>query len=178
MNYFKDFDVGIITLEPCVCTYSVLFVCTANLCRSPMSAALFTEMLKNDGVSESWCVESAGTWAKAGRRSPVKMCEVMAYRGLDLSEHSSRPITTELLHRFSLIVTMEPGQKEALIIEFPDIADRIYTLGELSGRNRAVEDPVGGTNEEFERTAVDIEELLSLGRTRITELAINEIREF
>lgn len=43
---------------------SVLFVCTANMCRSPMAMVLFRRRLDQAGLASGWRVESAGAWAR------------------------------------------------------------------------------------------------------------------
>ena len=42
---------------------AVLFVCSANQCRSPMAEVLFREHLEQMGLADGWRVESAGVWA-------------------------------------------------------------------------------------------------------------------
>jgi protein-tyrosine phosphatase len=153
--------------------FSILFVCTANIIRSSIASALFQKMMTEDGTINLWQIESAGTWAKAGQKVPTKVVELMKERGLDLFGHRSRLVTKEILNQFSLILTMEPGQKEALKVEFPEIADRVYMLGEMAGNYTAVADPEGRLLEEFVHTADEIEELLIHGNRKIVELAKN-----
>lgn len=147
---------------------AVLFVCTANICRSPMAAALFAEKIKN---RPGWRVESAGTWAPEGQPAVPRAQMAVRGRGLDLSQHRSRSVSRELLHEFDLILTMEWGHKEALQAEFPEIASRVYLISEMTGRVFNVEDPIGGPLSEYEDTVRELDDLLDQGCDRILQLA-------
>lgn len=96
---------------------------------------------------------------------------VMAERGLDINAHRARTVNAGLLNRYNLILTMEPGQKEALQIEFPAIADRVFLLSEMAGSTLAVEDPYGGPIEGYKATAEKIDRMLANGMAQIVALA-------
>jgi protein-tyrosine phosphatase len=117
-----------------------------------------------------WRVESAGTWAIEGQRPAASTLEVLSRRGIDL-QHRSRVVTPELLEAFNLILTMEAGHREALKVEFPQIADRVYLLSEMIGEDYDVKDPVGGPFDEFEKTAQELERIFDKGLDRIIQLA-------
>lgn len=148
---------------------SVLFVCTANICRSPLAEALFRDMVSDE--SGEWKVESAGTWALTGEPAAQNSQQVLAERGLDASEHRARIVSLELLSSFNLILTMEKGHKEALQIEFPAIAERVFTLSEMVGSEFDIHDPIGGPLVEFQATADELESILTDGYASITQLA-------
>jgi len=150
---------------------AVLFVCTANICRSPMASAIFEAIVQEKGEEQSWKVESAGTWAAEGQPAAAGSQLAMESKGLDTSKHRSRRIKRELLESFDLILTMERSHKEALQFEFPDLADRIYLLSEMVDRISDVPDPIGGAYAEYEKTANVIDQILLDGFNRIQELA-------
>lgn len=147
---------------------SVLFVCTANICRSPMAAALFRARLDKDVPgSENWLVNSAGTWAEAGIPASDNSVKAMASRKLDISAHRSKEITKALLDKFDLILVMEPGHKEALKIEFPRVAKRVFLLSEMSGETVAVQDPYRRSRAEYEQTAYILDQYIQNGLEKI-----------
>jgi protein-tyrosine phosphatase len=76
-----------------------------------------------------------------------------------------------MLRQFNIILTMERGQKEALQAEFPEVARRVYRLGDVAGVNVDVRDPIGGMTVDFEETALELERLIDLGFERICQLA-------
>ena len=112
---------------------SVLFVCTANICRSPMAMGLFSHMLAEHQVGGEWQVESAGTWGLEGDPPAAGSQAVMRSMDIDISNHRARRVDNELLRSFDLILTMENGHKEALSMEFPAHAGRVFMLSEMAG---------------------------------------------
>ena len=151
---------------------SVLLVCTANVCRSPMAEALLLGYLNRSGLDpEQWRVESAGTWAQDGNPASRNSAEVMKERGLDLSQHSSKIITANLMAEFNLILVMEANHKEALKFEFPALADRIFMLSEMVGEKLSVEDPIGLDLNAYRKCADEIQNYIELGWGNIQRLA-------
>ncbi len=150
---------------------SILVVCSANMCRSPMAEALLTQIISKRPDAGSWKISSAGTWAR-GNSSPTYLAQyVMTSMGLDISDHLSRSAKEALKEPADLILTMESGQKEALTLEFPHLVGRIYMLSEMVGTIRDIPDPVGGELEDYQETVKLLQSLLEGGLERIVELA-------
>lgn len=152
---------------------SILFVCTGNICRSPMAGALFQKMLRDAGIADQWQVATAGTWAREGYPAARHAEAIMREYGLNISDHRSRMVTKELLAAADLIVTMERGQKEALTVEFPAVADRVVLLTEAirGPPGWDINDPIGHPRSVFRETAQELEELLASGWPDLEHLA-------
>ena len=148
---------------------SVLFVCAANICRSPMAMGLFSDQVLPD--AGDWQIASAGVFAPVGYPAAQNTLAVLNQRGIDLSQHRSSQITREMMQTFNLILTMERGQKEALQIAFPKQAPKVYLLTEMIGEYWEIVDPIGGSLGDFEETAHEIQHLLTAGYERICSLA-------
>ena len=147
---------------------SILFVCSANQCRSPMAQVLFEAFLVGKGVREEWRVESAGVWGYDGSRATMNAQTVMVERGLDLSKHVSQPASPTLLEQFDLTLVMEQRHKTVLQEQNPQLADRIHLLREIEGQEGDFEDPVGGSVERYRTAADELEKIIKDSYERIT----------
>ena len=157
---------------------SVLFVCRANQCRSPMAEVLFREIHAREGNLAGWRIESAGTWALEGHPADKGAQKAMLELGLTMIQHRTRMVSHELLQQFDLILTMEQGQKEALRVEFPGLASRIYMLSEMVGEKVDIADPIGGKSQDYREAIEAITKFLNAGHTRIVRLASSLTRPF
>jgi len=147
---------------------SILFVCSANQCRSPMAEVLFEAFLVGKGVREEWRVESAGVWAYEGSRATGNAQKAMAERDLDLSQHLSQPADSTLLKQFNLTLVMEQRHKTVLQEQNPQLADRIYLMREIAGQEGDFADPVGGSLERYRAAADELDKIIKDSFERIT----------
>jgi len=88
-------------------TTRVLFVCLGNICRSPAAEGVFVHQLAQQGLSEHFVVDSAGTggW-HVGRRADERMRAAAARRGIELTSRA-RQLDLADLHSFDHILTMD-----------------------------------------------------------------------
>jgi len=84
--------------------FRLLFVCTANQCRSPMAEVIASHECLVRGIAAE--VASAGLMA-GGMPASRGATRATAARGLDLSRHESRTVTAELLGMADLVLAME-----------------------------------------------------------------------
>ncbi len=150
---------------------TILFVCTANLARSPIAEAIFNQKMVEMDLTGRYHAESAGTWAVDGLPAPLDGEQVMRTWGLDTSFHRSREVNKELMESADLILTMEAGHKEALKIEYPEQSAKIWMLSEIVGSPYDIPDPYMQGQEKFQETARELDHLLDKGLERICRLA-------
>jgi protein-tyrosine-phosphatase len=149
---------------------NILIVCTANICRSPVAAALLRDRLRRRNLA-GWQVSSAGTWAVAPRGASRYSVELMERAGLDITGHRSQMVEERHLAQANLILTMEIGHAEALRAEFPNYAHKVHMLTEMIGHSFNIADPYGGPLEEYERMVASLSEVIDGGMERIISLA-------
>ena len=116
---------------------------------------------------QSWRIGSAGVFAKAGYPAAEFTLAILNSNGIDLSAHHSRIVTSELIDQYNLVLTMEQGQKEALISAFPNRKGSILLLSEIVDGRWDIVDPVGGEYLEYLDTAREIKEILEAGFEQI-----------
>lgn len=152
----------------------ILIVCTGNICRSPAAEVMLQDRLIRDGLSD-WKVESAGTWALVDRPATDHMVTLMAEQGLDLSQHRARNVNRQIVERADLVLTMAQGHAEALRLEFPDQAHKVYLLSEMrDGRLYDVPDPYGGSLADYRLCVAQLSNLIESGLARIKTLVENK----
>ena len=141
---------------------SVLFVCTANRIRSPLSEYLFKRALaETDQDLDLWRVDSAGTWTNPGLPAMPLAIAAGQEAGLDLSAHRSTRIEDVDLSSYDLIIPMEQGQLEALTFETPAIRDRVQLISKLAtGTAYDVADPIGRPLDAYRTVTAELSNLI------------------
>lgn len=149
----------------------IMFVCTGNLCRSPMAVGLLRQRLAEKKLEGRYQVISTGVWAVEGRPASENAVAVMAERGIDISGHVARTITAADVAEAELILVMSREHAEVIGSMWPQYRWKVHRLSEMAGKRRDLLDPYGGPIEEYRTCADTIEEYLDAGLRRILKLA-------
>ena len=94
----------------------------------------------------------------------------MRLRGLDLSEHRSQPVTEALLAEFNLILCMQFDHRSTLRRNYPQAAERVFLLSEMSGKEQEIWDPVGYPLGLYQAAADEMLDYLVNGFEKILQL--------
>ncbi len=116
----------------------VLFVCHANLCRSPMAEYTARRMLAGLPVT----VASAGTDAVAGRAMHPYAAAVVAEAGADPESFRTRRLAPEHLTDAVLVLTATRRQRSVCTAMAPAALHRTFTLRQFGRLAAAVEPPL------------------------------------
>jgi protein-tyrosine phosphatase len=134
---------------------SVLFVCLGNICRSPLAEGVFRHLLDEEGLSERFQVDSAGTggW-HVGESPDHRAMRSAATHGVTLGGHS-RQIQPEDFRRFGYIVAMDRSNLSHLQQYREGVGGKaaLYLLREFDpegGPGAEVPDPYYGGPNGFE----------------------------
>ncbi len=110
---------------------NLLIVCTANIARSPLAAALFEVHARVRGLDRQVEIASAGTRAREGKPAAPPSVTIAAGWGVDLRGHRSQPVSDELLERSDLVLTMTEEHRDLLSGRGRRVSERCFTLPEL-----------------------------------------------
>jgi protein-tyrosine phosphatase len=113
----------------------IVVLCTANVCRSPMAAALLARRLATLGVTVP--VRSAGMIGGGDPPHP-EVVSVMASYGIEITSHRSRIVCAADLAPASLVLTMTRDHLRHAAITEPGAWPRAFTLKELIRRGEQV----------------------------------------
>jgi len=149
----------------------VMFVCSANICRSPMAENLFRKMIRENNLALA--TDSCGLMP-GGQMISLNALQLLLERGIiDAQQHISKQVTPQLISSSWLILTMEERQRDLLRNAYPNSARRIWTLNEVVNEQGDIDDPFGSNLESYKKTCEIIEDRLQ----RLTEkLKNNELR--
>jgi len=150
-------------------TIQILLVCTGNICRSPLAAALLERALAERAI-EGIDISSAGTGAWDGAPVSEGAYLVGLERGLDLSGHRARLLTRELVQAADLVLTMARHHR-ARVDELGG-EGHVFVLGEYAGRESdeaEVSDPFGGDLGVYRDTCSELEALVQTAVDRIVK---------
>ena len=92
----------------------IVFVCTGNICRSPMAEGLLQTKLLAAGLAKDALLDSAGMHAEVGRSPEPLAIELANESGADISGLLSRPFEAGDFERFDHFIAMDLGHLDYL----------------------------------------------------------------
>jgi RpiB/LacA/LacB family sugar-phosphate isomerase len=131
---------------------TILFVCTGNVCRSPMAEGLLRQALRDDPNVR---VLSAGLGALDGQPATEASVDVMIELGIDISRHTSQSLRVPLIEAADFIFTMTRQQQDAIQAIYPMAAEKTFLLREFENAEvigKDIADPIGQPIEVYRRT--------------------------
>ena len=138
---------------------TILFICTGNICRSPLAEGLFRHATKGRG---EYRVLSAGVGAVDGLPPSDNSVRAIRELGLDISHQRSRMLTAELVRQADFIFGMTHSHVDAIVLLYPQAAEKTFLLREfdetLDNFEKDISDPIGGSLEVYQYCRDQIEQ--------------------
>ena len=133
---------------------SILFVCTANICRSPSAEGVMRRVLEKKGLRHIR-VESAGTHDYHVGKPPFPAAVEAAKKlGIDITGRVARRVRQSDFEDFDLILALDRSHLSMLRAQAPTrYKEKIELLLDYSDKYQGqdVPDPFGGTEQDFDR---------------------------
>lgn len=165
---------------------NVLFVCTGNVCRSPMAEGFLRDQAIRRGLDID--TRSTGTHAWTGRAATIDGRRIMTDLGVPIDEHRTLELEADLMDWADLVICMATEHLREVRRAYPQSADKTFTLkgfleilpslprcddteawlnAAASQRHVAdavaspdVDDPFGERQTAYRRVATEIQELI------------------
>ncbi|MGW7327322.1 low molecular weight protein-tyrosine-phosphatase [Streptomyces sp. NPDC054840] len=159
--------------------YRVCFVCTGNICRSPMAESVFRARVAADGLDALVEVDSAGTggWHEGNGADPrtIAVLEAAGYE----QDHRARRFRSSWFARLDLVIALDAGHLRDLRALAPTAQDaakvrllRSYDPA-ASAAETDVPDPYYGPLDGFEE-CLELVEAASPGLLDAVRAAVKE----
>src|SRR5215475_8332807 len=107
---------------------TVLFVCTGNVCRSPMAEGLFRHSVQGRG---DYRVLSAGLGAADGQPPSPHAVRAVRELGIDIAAQRSRMLTPDLVDDADYIFGMTHNHIDTVMLLYPHAAEKTFLVREF-----------------------------------------------
>ena len=138
---------------------TILFVCTGNICRSPMAEGLLRHITRGRNEYRVW---SAGVGAIEGLPPSEHAIHALRELGIDISKQRSRMLTPEMVDEADYIFGMTHSHVDTILILYPQAAEKTFLLREfdetLDTYENDICDPIGGSLDTYRACRDQIEQ--------------------
>jgi protein-tyrosine-phosphatase len=131
----------------------IVAVCTANICRSPMAAALLQHALAAQPEPfRSLRIMSAGVAARPGEAASENSVIALKKVGIDLTNHRSQALTQQMLNDALAVLCMTESHRAMIQVQADPVPPNLFLFREfLTGDlDREIGDPYGGPLKVYE----------------------------
>ncbi len=138
--------------------FRIMFVCTGNICRSPMAEEIMRVMF-DDAEIDNVLVSSSGVGAVVGgQASKFAQVAVTTCGGL-LTAHRGQQLTEELIEESDLVFALSSGHYHAILRTNPQAEKKTYLLKafpEHGDTGEGIIDPIGASQNVYNEVYLEI----------------------
>ena len=140
--------------------FRLSFVCTGNICRSPMGEVIFRELAARAGAGDRFEVMSSGTHGyHVGEGADPRTVAALAAAGYDGSRHRASQLSEGEVNEYDLLIALDRGH-EAILLRRGVAPDRIALLTDFDPEKPSdpdVFDPYYSDERAFARVLAQVE---------------------
>lgn len=140
---------------------TLVFVCTGNICRSPMAEGLLKARLSDEDDIE---VLSAGLAAGDGMPPSEHAVAVTKEIGIDITSQKSRLLDESLVRRADFLFVMTFSHLDHILMLYPEASQKTFLVRQFIEEetllNRDISDPIGQSEEVYRRCRDEIQNAL------------------
>jgi protein-tyrosine-phosphatase len=139
----------------------ILFICTANICRSVIAEGILKKLFANSPGFHTVFVSSAGIDALENFTPDQKTQEICMKRNIFIGSHKAQQLTNVILKEMDIILCMEKIHKQRILSAFPKYSKHVFLLKEYLHRDPLedveIKDPTGKSKVYYEKCFKEIE---------------------
>jgi len=158
--------------------FRITFICSGNICRSPMAEAILKRMISKTKYRDQIDVQSAGTLPLTQQPAHDYAINVCDENGIDITRHRSRPVTREIVNNSHLILCMAQDHLAFFNKNYPNERQKVALLKQWKRDKQlsipSIADPIGHNYPFFKETFEEIREELK----RVLPPILAEVRAF
>lgn len=117
---------------------NIMFVCTGNTCRSAMAEGLAKKEIENKRLDIN--VSSSGIFAMDGEHASYNSVAIMKEYDVDILMHKATSIENSNIENMDIILCATMNHKQQVILRYPSLKEKVYTMKEYAGLDKNGED--------------------------------------
>ncbi|OQX94802.1 hypothetical protein B6I21_08745 [candidate division KSB1 bacterium 4572_119] len=162
--------------------FHILFVCSGNLCRSPMAEGLLKKKLFKE-FGNLVTISSAGTLNLVGRPATPNAISAAKEKGVDITRHQSKSISEENLQKSDIVLVMTEHHKKFIRNHYPQFSESVFLITEFNHENKKdnfvdVPDPIGEGLTYYRKVINQIEREIDRILPKIKSLSKTKLKQF